>query len=407
MIGNRFPPAERPLLIKSARPVGFDKTFDQPVDILIGKDGRIADVSGTIAAGENARTVDAKGAWLSPGWTDIHVHVWYGGTDISLKPAQCGAAHGVTTMVDAGSAGEANFHGLREYIIEPARENIYAFLNLGSIGLVACNRVSELIDMRSIDIDRTIATVEANRDVIVGLKVRASHVITGGWDLTPVKLGKKLGRILKLPIMVHVGEPPPLYDDVLGVLTEGDIVTHCFNGKAGGSILEDEDLYRLAEQAAARGIVLDVGHGGASFSFDVAKAALERGLPPKTISTDLHNRSLDGAVWDMATTMSKLLSLGMKMEDVVAASTTSPRRAIGLAADRLLEKGKPAEFTLFDVVDADVTVKDSQGATSTLHRMFEPRHAILGAEAIAAHRYMPPAREAGEPHACPHCVWVS
>ncbi len=86
-------------------------------------------------------------------------------------------------MVDAGSAGEANFHGLREFIIEPAKENIYAFLNLGSIGLVACNRVSELIDMRSIDIDRTIATVEANRDVIVGLKVRASAVITGGWDL--------------------------------------------------------------------------------------------------------------------------------------------------------------------------------------------------------------------------------
>jgi dihydroorotase len=407
MIGNRFPPAERPLLIKGAKPIGFGSVFNQPVDILVGKDGRIAEIGGTITAGEDARAVDAKGAWLSPGWTDIHVHVWYGGTDISLKPAQCGAAHGVTTMVDAGSAGEAKFHGLREYIIEPARENIYAFLNLGSIGLVACNRVSELIDMRSIDFDRTIATVEANRDVIVGLKVRASHVITGGWDLTPVKLGKKLGRILKLPIMVHVGEPPPLYDDVLGLLTEGDIVTHCFNGKAGGSIIEDEDLYRLAEQAAARGIVLDVGHGGASFSFDVAKAALERGLPPKTISTDLHNRSLDGAVWDMATTMSKLLSLGMKMEDVVAASTTAPRHAIGLAADRLLEKGKPAEFTLFDVVDADVTVKDSQGATSTLHRMFEPRHAILGAEPITAHRYMPPARETGEPHACPHCGWVS
>lgn len=407
MIGNRFPLAERPLLIKGARPIGFDTVIDQPVDILIGKDGRIADIGGSVAAGDDARLLDAKGAWLSPGWTDIHVHVWYGGTDISLKPTQCGAAHGVTTMVDAGSAGEANFHGLREFIIEPARENIYAFLNLGSIGLVACNRVSELIDMRSIDIDRTIATVEANRDVIVGLKIRASHVITGGWDLTPVKLGKKLGRILKLPIMVHVGEPPPLYDDVLGLLTEGDIVTHCFNGKAGGSILEDEDLYRLAEQAAARGIVLDVGHGGASFSFDVAKAALERGLPPKTISTDLHNRSLDGAVWDMATTMSKLLSLGMKMEDVVTASTTAPRRAIGLEADGLLVKGRPAEFTLFDVVDADVTVKDSQGATSTLHRMFEPRHAIFGAEPVVAHRYVPPARGEGEPHACPHCGWVS
>ena len=312
----------------------------------------------------------------------------------------------MTTIVDAGSAGEANFHGLREFIIEPARENIYAFLNLGSIGLVACNRISELMDMRSIDIDRTIATIKANRDVIVGLKVRASAVITGGWDLVPLKLAKKLSRILDLPVMVHVGEPPPLYDDVLGLLTEGDIVTHCFNGKQGGSIIEDDDLYRLAEDAAKRGVILDVGHGGASFSFDVGKAALERGLKPNTISTDLHNRSLDGAVWDLATTMSKLLSLGMKFEDVVVASTTAPKRAIGKPADGLMAKGKPAEFTLFDLVDGDITVKDSQGATSTLHQMFEPRYAILGAEAVPAHRHVPVvAGEAG--HACPHCGWKS
>ncbi len=407
MIGNSFAPAERPLLIRGAKPVGFGSGFPEKLDVLIGKDGRIAETGSMIAAGEDVQMVEANGAWLSPGWTDLHVHVWYGGTDISLRPEQCGAARGVTTMVDAGSAGEANFHGFREYVIEPARENIYAFLNIGSIGLVACNRVSELIDMRSIDIDRTIATVEANRDVIIGLKVRASHVITGGWDLTPVRLAKKFSRILKLPIMVHVGEPPPLYDDILPLLSEGDIVTHCFNGKAGGSILEDEALYRLAEDAAARGIVLDVGHGGASFSFDVAKAALERGLPPKTISTDLHNRSMDTSVWDMATTMSKLLSLGMKFEDVVAASTTAPRRAIKLPTEKLLEKGKPAEFTLFDLVDADVTVRDSQGAASTLHRLFEPRHAILGAEAIAAHRHVPAEGSAGTGHVCPHCGWKS
>ena len=94
---------------------------------------------------------------MSPGWIDLHAHVWYGGTDISIRPSLCGVERGVTTIVDAGSAGEANFHGFREYVIEPARERIKAFLNIGSIGLVACNRVSELIDMRSIDLDRTIA----------------------------------------------------------------------------------------------------------------------------------------------------------------------------------------------------------------------------------------------------------
>ncbi|MCR4266126.1 amidohydrolase/deacetylase family metallohydrolase [Nitratireductor sp. ZSWI3] len=404
MIGNRFPPASSPLLIRNARPIGFGVAEGETLDIMVGADGRIAEIAGSIDAGSDVRLVDAAGAFISPGWMDLHAHVWYGGTDISIRPAQAGAERGVTTIVDAGSAGEANFHGLRELMIEPARENVYAFLNIGSIGLVACNRVSELIDMRSIDIDRIAHCVEANRDVIVGLKVRASAVITGSWDLTPVRLAKKLGRVLDLPLMVHVGEPPPLYDDILALLGEGDIVTHCFNGKFGGSILEDEDLYTLVEEAAQRGVVLDVGHGGASFSFDVAKAALARGLPPTTISTDLHNRSMDGSVWDMATTMSKLLSLGMSLDDVVAASTIRPRQAIRLPYENLLSPGEPAEFTIFEMERSTIEVKDSKGVSSRLSELFSPRHAILGAEAIAASRYQPAPEAAIQ--SCPHCGWA-
>lgn len=399
MFDNRFKPQAQNLLIKGARPIGFGQPeLPSVLDVLISASGSILDVGPSLTAAD-ARVIDAGGAYISPGWTDLHAHVWYGGTDISIRPEEGGAERGVTTLVDAGSAGEANFHGLREFIIEPARENIYAFLNLGSIGLVACNRVTELQDMRSIDIDRTIAVIKENRDVIVGLKVRASAVISGGWDLVPLKLAKKIGRVVDLPVMVHVGEPPPLYDDVLGLLTEGDIVTHCFNGKQGGSIIEDDDLYRLAEDAARRGIVLDVGHGGASFSFEVGRAALQRGLLPTTISTDLHNRSMDTSVWDMATTMSKLLSVGMGLEDVVVASTTAPRRAINKPADNLLTKGKPAEFTLFDVADANLVVVDSQGTKSTLHQTFEPRYAILGAEAVTARRHQPTPGS----HTCPTC----
>ena len=404
MIGNTFTPADKPLVIRNAKPVGFSGQGAGPIDIVIGADGKIIETGTNLTVPGEAEVVDANNSYLSPGWTDIHTHIWYGGTDISLRPEQCGARHGVTTMVDAGSAGEANFHGLRELMIEPAIENVYAFLNIGSIGLVACNRVTELQDMRSIDIDRIAACVEANRDVIVGLKVRASAVISGGWDLVPVKLATKLGRVLKLPIMVHVGEPPPLYDDILALLTEGDIVTHCFNGKVGGSILEDEDLYALVEDAAARGVVLDVGHGGASFSFEVAKAALEKNMLPQTISTDLHNRSMDGAVWDMGTTMSKLLSLGMPFEDVVNAATIAPRKAIKRDHLDLLAKGKPAEFTIFDLEKSNLEVKDSKGIKSTLHQIFEPRHAILGARAIRAHRYQPAPGTALQN--CPHCGWA-
>src|SRR5918995_1986006 len=270
-----------PLLLAGARPIAFGSGIPQgTVDILVGDDGHIREVGPALAAPPDARRIEAAGLFVSPGWVDLHAHVWHGGTDISIRPSLCGIERGVTTIVDAGSAGEANFHGFREFVIDPARERIRAFLNIGSIGLVACNRVSELIDIRSIDIDRTIACVEANRDVIVGIKVRASHVILGSWGMTPVKVAKKVAKILKLPLMVHVGEPPPLVDEVFEILTPGDVVTHFFNGKAGGSIIEDDDLFGLAERCAREGIRLDVGHGGASFSFKVAEVAIARGLLP-------------------------------------------------------------------------------------------------------------------------------
>lgn len=385
--------AKEAILLKDVKPVGFDSDAQSSpsgyIDVLIGDDGLVMQAGTNVRSTGTPKVVAGNKCWLSPGWTDLHTHVWYGGTDISIKPEMCGLSRGVTTLVDAGSAGEANFHGLREYIIDQAAEDIFAFLNLGSIGLVACNRVSELTGLASVDIDRIAATVEANRDVIVGLKVRASGVITGGWDIAPVKLAKKLGRILKLPIMVHVGEPLPLYDDVLRTLGEGDIITHCFNGKIGGSILEDEELYRLVEESRDRGIVLDVGHGGASFSFDVAKVALSNHLLPDTISTDIHKRSMPGSVWDMSTTMSKLLSLGMPLEDVIAASSTTPRKVINRPYAQTLQAGMRANFTLFELNDSDLVVQDSKGVPSALRQVFDPRFAVLGAHLTEASRYQP------------------
>ena len=223
--------AEKPLLLTNVKPMAFgDAMPADATDILVGKDGKISAIGPSLAAPADAIRIDGKCAWISPGWVDLHVHIWHGGTDISIRPSECGAERGVTTLVDAGSAGEANFHGFREYIIEPSRERIKAFLNLGSIGLVACNRVPELRDIKDIDLDRILECYAENSEHIVGIKVRASHVITGSWGVTPVKLGKKIAKILKVPMMVHVGEPSALYDEVLEILGPGDVVTHCFNG---------------------------------------------------------------------------------------------------------------------------------------------------------------------------------
>ncbi|MBN9983293.1 amidohydrolase/deacetylase family metallohydrolase [Rhizobium laguerreae] len=385
---------KKPLLLTNVKPVAFGAgTSDRAIDILVSGDGGIAEIGPSLVISEDVTRIDGKGAFISPGWVDLHVHIWHGGTDISIRPSECGVERGVTTLVDAGSAGEANFHGFREYIIEPSRERIKAFLNLGSIGLVACNRVAELRDIRDIDLDRILEVYAENTEHIVGIKVRASHVITGSWGVTPVKLGKKIAKILKVPMMVHVGEPPALYDEVLEILGPGDVVTHCFNGKAGSSIMEDEDLFNLAERCASEGIRLDIGHGGASFSFKVAEAAIARGLLPFSISTDLHGHSMNFPVWDLATTMSKLLSVGMPFAKVVEAVTHAPASVIKLSMENRLSVGSQAEFTVFDLVDSDLEATDSNGDVSVLNKLFEPRYAVMGADAFAASRYVPRARK--------------
>jgi len=372
------------LTLINFRPIGFPgaPVIDTVIDMVYVDDTGM--LSATPVNG--ARTIDCQGAYLSPGWCDLHVHVWHGGTDISVRPGDAGRKTGVTAMADAGSAGEGSFHGLREYIIEPSAETIRAFINIGSIGLVACNRVPELVDWRSIDVDRTLAVIEANRDIICGVKVRASGVIVGSWGITPAKIAKRVAQIAGLPLMVHVGEPPPLLDEVFDILTPSDIVTHCFNGKKAGSIRDTAALFEQARQLSESGVRMDIGHGQASFNFDTARQAIADGLLPYSISTDLHLRNVRGPVYDLATTVSKVLALGVSFEECVAAITTRPRSVIGLNSPVDLQPGTRADFTIFDVVDQRLDVADSQGNHLSLDKVFEPRLTVIGASAEAAER---------------------
>jgi dihydroorotase len=335
-------------------------------------------------AAPGAETIDCGGAFLSPGWCDLHVHVWHGGTDISVRPSEAGRGSGVTAMADAGSAGEANFHGLREYVIDPAAETIRAFLNIGSIGLVACNRVPELIDLRSIDVDRTLAVIEGNRDVICGVKVRASGVIVGAWGITPAKIAKRVAEIAGLPLMVHVGEPPPLLDEVFDILGPGDVVTHCFNGKKAGSIRDTRALFEQAMRLAENGVRMDIGHGQASFCFATARAALEAGLRPWSVSTDLHLRNIRGSVKDFATTASKLLAVGLPFDELVTAISAHPRETMGL--NPVPGIGDKADFTAFRLAEVEEEVVDSLDNSMVMRQMLEPVATVIGASHMPAAR---------------------
>ena len=331
---------------------------------------------------DGSKTIDCEGRYLSPGWCDLHVHIWHGGTDISVRAAEAGRATGVTAMADAGSAGEANFHGLREYVIDPASETIRAFLNIGSIGLVACNRVSELSDLRSIDIDRTVDTVEANRDVICGIKVRASGVIVGDWGITPAKVAKRVAEITGLPLMVHVGEPPPLIDEVFDILGPGDIVTHCFNGKKAGSISDTHALFDHARRLQDQGVIMDIGHGQASFHFETARRAIGEGFLPDTISSDLHLRNICSPVHDLPLTASKLLAVGMEFGDCIEAISNRPRSILPL--NSLVTDGGRADFTVFGLETVEIVVEDSLGNDLAIRQLLSPHLTVIGSSVASA-----------------------
>ncbi len=358
----------------------------QPLDIGIGDDGTVVLAGAWDGRQRFDRTIDLGGAWLSPAWIDLHVHCYYGGTWLSLRPEQIGPATGVGLLVDCGSAGEANFTGLREFIIDPAPFPILAFLNISSIGLVAVNRVSELIGDAVLNPVRLATCVEAHRDVIRGVKVRASNQVVREWGMAPVRVAKQVARAVGLPLVVHIGEAPPTLGEILDLLEPGDVVTHCFTGRLTTSIGRHESYFRRVQAMVDAGLIIDVGHGQGSFNYPTARRAIERGLLPTTISTDLHIGNIWGPVWDLATTMSKMLALGMSTEDVVERVTTAPARWLHLDGWGRARAGMAARFTVFDLKDGEERLPDSDGNAEIIRRFFEPRYTIIGAAITQAGR---------------------
>ena len=367
------------MIIRKVTPLNSPSTASQPIDLEI-EDGKITRLGPQLDNPKGLKEYAFENALISKGWVDLHVHVYFGATDISIRPEQAGLETGVTTLVDCGSAGEANFVGFSEFIAKQAKERLFAFLNIGSIGLVACNRISELsLGFRSVNVERTLKTIENYPDLIRGIKCRASQVITGDLGAEAVRVARKVARVAGLPLIVHVGEPPPLLEDVLDLLEEGDVVTHAFHGKPGGNLMEDQRSLAAVHEARARGVLLDVGHGAASFSFKVMRFARDQGIETDLISTDLHRNSIKGPAYDLPTTLSKLLNLGMPLDQVIAAGSTRPSSFLDpTEGEDWLKVGQNADLTVFRVDEANISVEDSLGDHLTLTKLIHPLLAVQG-----------------------------
>ncbi|QKN83485.1 amidohydrolase/deacetylase family metallohydrolase [Scandinavium goeteborgense] len=339
------------LLLKRARLVD-----DTVTDIAI-KDGKIAAL-GEIN-GEATKVVSLNGEhYVSAGWIDLHVHCYPKSPIYNDEPDSVGVATGVTTVIDAGSTGADDVDTFHE-LTRACATDVYALLNISRVGLIAQN---ELANMANIDADAASAAIQRHPNFIVGLKARMSSSVVGENGITPLEKAKDIQKANgDLPLMVHIGNNPPNLDEITELLTSGDIITHCYNGKPNRILTPSGELRASVSGALKRGIKLDVGHGTASFSFDVAKQAIAMGILPHTISSDIYCRNrISGPVHSLARVMAKFLAIGMSLPQVIDCVTVNAAEAIRLKNKGQLAVGFDADLTVFTLKHQPVTLVDAE-----------------------------------------------
>lgn len=355
------------LLLRRARLV--DDTVTD-IAIVAGKIAALGDLSGPAS-----KTLDLQGEhYVSAGWIDSHVHCYPNSPIYHDQPDSVGIATGVTTVIDAGSTGADDIDDFYAITREAVTE-VYALLNISRVGLIAQN---ELANLDNIDAAAARAAVQRHPDFIVGLKARMSSSVVGENGITPLARAKAIQQQNDgLPLMVHIGNNPPNLDDIAELLTSGDIITHCYNGKSNRILTPGGELRASVMQAIARGVRLDVGHGSASFSFAVAKQAISLGILPQTISSDIYCRNrINGPVRSLAHVMSKFLAIGLSLPQVIACVTDHAAEALRLKQKGRLAVGFDADLTIFDLRRQPVLFTDAEEESLQAEQLLTPLAAI-------------------------------
>ncbi|CAI1838530.1 amidohydrolase/deacetylase family metallohydrolase [Serratia quinivorans] len=353
---------------------------DRLVDLAV-LDGKIA------AVGQLAEDVRVHRQWdlagnhhLSAGWIDSHVHCYPSSPIYHDEPDLVGTACGVTTVVDAGSTGTDDvdtFYALTRR----AKTNVFAFLNISRIGLL---RQNELADLTDIDKQKVSQAIDKHAGFVIGIKARMSSSVVGQNGTRPLVLAKEIQQENNLlPLMVHIGNNPPDLDEIADLLTRGDIITHCYNGKPNRILTPAGTLRESIQRALQRGVLLDVGHGTASFSFEVARQAIALGILPHTISSDIYCRNrMAGPVHSLATVMSKFFGIGLSLPQVIACVTENAASALRLVNKGRLEVGCDADFTLFDLRQGPQVFADSEGQSAAGQQLLVPLAAVVAGEIL-------------------------
>ncbi len=334
--------------------------------------GKIAAVAAGLEPAEARRVVDVGGRFILPGLVDVHAHLFVNSSDMGENADRFCNASGVTTVVDAGSAGSANFAGLRVMIDRSVRTRARAFVNLSAIGITATSRGGELSHFPYADPEGCARTISENRDLAIGVKLRYGPGLVWEYTTEPVKLARRTAAMAGVPMMIHITDTPIPLPDILACLAPGDIVTHCFHGGDHGIMGPEKQLIlKEVTEAQRYGIIFDCAHGrGGHFNFPLIEKALDQGFLPDTISTDLtFTTATRGPVFDLLTTMSKLMHFGVGLDDVVLRATATPAKIAGLdGIVGTLRPGANADIAVVELRDGNFELRDTHNNTVTAKR---------------------------------------
>ena len=343
-------------------------------------DGRVAAL-GDGLAGEAADVRDVAGHIVTPGLIDLHTHVYWGGTSLGIDAEEFCRTSGVTTAVDTGSAGPGNFKGFRRHVIEPAAVRILAYLHVSFAGIYAFSKtvmVGESEEMRMMAPGEAVEVAKANKDVVVGIKVRVGRYASGTSGTAPLDIALQVADAAGMPLMAHIDHPPPTYEEVIERLRPGDVLTHAFRPFPNTPVDGEGRVKDAVWLAREKGVIFDIGHGMGSFAYKTARAMLAGGFKPDVISSDIHSLCIDGPAYDQVTTLSKFLNLGMPLPEVIAASTSNAAKALLRPQLGSLAAGKVGDATLLQVKEGRFPLEDVTGEVLDAERRIVATGAIVG-----------------------------
>ena len=314
--------------------------------------------------------IDAKGCYVSPGFIDMHVHIFTGKTELGIDADLIGIEQGVTTVVDAGSAGYNDYATFKKDVVEQSQTEVLSFLNISRKGLTS--GLSELADAEDLMSLKEAIEIFKKEPSIVGLKARMSGSVVQSRGIKPLEHARMLADHLKVPIMVHIGNPPPNLQEIFPLLRKGDIVTHAFHGKKHGVLNHEGILISEVLAALKRGVLFDIGHGTASFSYQTLLKFREKYDNPFTTSTDIYIKNYQNPVCSLMNTMTKLLELGVPFIEVVKTVTIGAAKALELSEKGSLQLGTDADITIFKEIEEQATLLDSEGAALEVKKILKP-----------------------------------